>query len=58
MANLSGMASDWMLWLFVLLAFGLVAEVASHRLREASQVPVTDRSGHSEESKAGRGVCP
>jgi hypothetical protein len=36
MSSLSGNRSDWMTWLFVLLALGLVGEVASRRLRGAS----------------------
>lgn len=35
-SNLSGNPSDWMAWLFVLLALGLFGEVASRRLRGAS----------------------
>ncbi len=35
MASLSGKSSDWMAWLFVLLALGLIGEVASRRLRGA-----------------------
>ena len=33
MSNLSGKRSDLMAWLFVLLALGLIGEVASRRLR-------------------------
>jgi hypothetical protein len=36
MSNLSGQRSDLMAWLFVLLALGLIGEVASRRLRGAS----------------------
>jgi hypothetical protein len=35
-ANLSGSQSDWIAWLFVLLALGLMGEIASRRLRGAS----------------------
>jgi hypothetical protein len=35
-ANLSGAQSDWTAWLFVLLALGLIGEIASRRLRGAS----------------------
>jgi hypothetical protein len=35
-SGLSGTPPDWMIWLFVLLALGLVGEVASRRLRGAS----------------------
>jgi len=35
MARLSGDPSDWMAWLFVLLALGLIVEVASRRMRGA-----------------------
>jgi hypothetical protein len=34
--KLTGKSVDWMMWLFVLLALGLVAEIASRRLRGAS----------------------
>lgn len=34
--NVSGKQSSWMAWLFVLLALGLIGEVASRRLRGAS----------------------
>ena len=34
--NLAGAPSDWMIWLFALLALGLIGEVASRRLRGAS----------------------
>jgi len=36
MSNLSEKASDWMAWLFALLALGLIGEVASRQLRGAS----------------------
>ena len=36
MSNLTGRASDWIAWLFVLLALALVGEVASRRLRGSS----------------------
>ena len=36
MTRLSGKSSDWMAWLFVLLALGLIGEVASRRVRGAS----------------------
>jgi hypothetical protein len=36
MSNLSGEPSEWMAWLFVLLALALVGEVTSRRLRGAS----------------------
>jgi hypothetical protein len=35
-SNVSGEASEWMAWLFALLALGLIGEVTSHRLRGAS----------------------
>jgi len=35
-SNLSGRPSDWMAWLFVLLALALIGEVTSRRLRGAS----------------------
>ena len=35
-SNLSGSQSDWLAWLFVLLAVALIGEVASRRLRGAS----------------------
>ena len=34
--SLAGAPSDWMVWLFALLALGFIGEVASRRLRGAS----------------------
>jgi hypothetical protein len=36
LSNLFEKASDWMAWLFALLALGLIGEVASRQLRGAS----------------------
>jgi hypothetical protein len=35
-ATLSGSQSDWIAWLFMLLALSLIGEIASRRLRGAS----------------------